>query len=81
VGKLLCAVDSGEESGLSGLAAEVLEETGRLVGEVCSCADILKIYSPSKLLRDGSEGSEPSCRCAASDNSTADSDRRQNDTG
>jgi hypothetical protein len=77
VGELFCVVGSGEESGLSGLAAEVPEETGRPEGEVCSCADILKIYCPSKLLRDGSEGLEPRYRCAASDNSTADSDRRQ----
>jgi hypothetical protein len=66
LGEKLCVVGSGEEWGLSGLAAEVPEETGLPVGEVCSCADILKIYCPSKLLRDGSEGSGPTCRCAAS---------------
>jgi hypothetical protein len=65
LGELFCVACSGEESGLSVLFAEELEEAGRPAGEVCSCADILKVYCPSKLLREGSEGSEPRCICAA----------------
>jgi len=69
VGELFCVVGSGEESGLSRLAAEVPEEKGWPVEEVCSCADILKICCLNKLMREGSEGSEPRCRCATSEKS------------
>lgn len=41
------------------------EEAAPPVGEICFDSDIFKVYSLSKLMRGGGEGSEPRCTCAA----------------